>query len=157
MSVSILFVCLGNICRSPLAEGAFRAEAARLGLDVEPDSAGTGGWHQSEPPDRRAIAAAKRGGVDISGQRARKVTSADFDRFDHIVALDEDNLADLERLQPNGSRAHLSLLLDHVPGREGQGVADPYYGGDRDFDATWRDVTETARALAHKLTKEHMA
>ena len=157
MTVSILFVCLGNICRSPLAEGAFRAEAARRGLDVEADSAGTGGWHRGEPPDRRAIAAARRGGVDISGQRARKVTSADFDRFDHIVALDVDNFADLERLRPAGSRARLSLLLDHVPGREGQGVADPYYGGDRDFDATWRDVTDAARALAHKLTEEQIA
>jgi len=157
MPVSILFVCLGNICRSPLAEGAFRAEAAGLGLDVEADSAGTGGWHRGEPPDRRAIEAAKRGGIDISGQRARKVTSADFDRFDHIVALDVDNFADLERLRPAGSRARLSLLLDHVPGREGQGVADPYYGGDRDFDATWRDVTDAARALAHKLTEEKIA
>jgi protein-tyrosine phosphatase len=154
MSVSILFVCLGNICRSPLAEGAFRAEADRLGLDAEVDSAGTGGWHQGEPPDRRAIAAAERGGVDISGQRARKVTRADFDRFDHIVALDAENLADLERLRPAGSRARLSLLLDHVPGREGQAVADPYYGGDSHFDITWRDVTAAARALAHRLAEE---
>ena len=154
MSVSILFVCLGNICRSPLAEGAFRAEAARLGLDVEADSAGTGGWHAGEPPDRRAIAAAKRGGVDISGQRARKVTRADFDRFDHIVALDEENLADLEAIRPAGSRARLSLLLDHVPGREGQAVADPYYGGDSDFDVTWRDVTTGARGLARALQGE---
>ena len=123
MAVSILFVCLGNICRSPLAEGAFRAEAERLGLDVEVDSAGTGGWHQGEPPDSRAIAAARRAGVDISGQRARKVTRADFDRFDHIFALDADNLADLEALRPAGSRAQLSLLLDCVAGREGQGVA----------------------------------
>src|SRR4051812_4673182 len=84
VTVSILFVCLGNICRSPLAEGAFRAEAARLGLQVEVDSAGTGGWHQGEPPDRRAIAAARRNGVDIAGQRARKATRADFDRFDLI-------------------------------------------------------------------------
>src|SRR5436305_6689578 len=119
MPVSILFVCLGNICRSPLAEGAFRAEAERRGLEIEADSAGTGGWHAGEPPDRRAIAAAGRMGVDISGQRARKVTRADFDRFDHIVALDEENFADLARLRPAGSRARLSLLLDHAPGREG--------------------------------------
>ena len=157
MSVSILFVCLGNICRSPLAEGAFRAEAARLGLDIVADSAGTGGWHQGEPPDRRAIAAARRGGVDVSGQRARKVTRADFDRFDLILALDADNLADLERLRPAGGRARLSLLLDHVPGKEGQAVADPYYGGDSHFDTTWRDVSEAARALAHKLVMEQMA
>jgi protein-tyrosine phosphatase len=154
MSVSILFVCLGNICRSPLAEGAFRAEAKRLGLDAEADSAGTGGWHVGKPPDRRAILAAGRAGVDISGQRAREVTSADFDRFDRIVALDGENLADLESMRPAGSRARLSLLLDHVPGREGRGVADPFHGGDDHFDTTWRDVTEAARALAHSLAEE---
>jgi protein-tyrosine phosphatase len=157
MPVSILFVCLGNICRSPLAEGAFRAEAERRGLEIEADSAGTGGWHAGEPPDRRAIAAARRGGVDISGLRARKVVRADFDRFDHIVALDAENLADLEALRPAGSRARLSLLLDHVPGREGQAVADPYYGVDSHFDATWRDVTEAARSLARKLAEEPIA
>ena len=151
MTRRVLFVCLGNICRSPLAEAAFREEAARLGLAVEADSAGTGGWHRGEPPDRRAIAAAERGGVDISRQRARKVTRADFDRFDHIVALDEDNLADLERMRPAAGRARLSLLLDHVPGREGQAVADPYYGDDGHFDDAWRDVAEAARALAHNL------
>ena len=154
MTVSVLFVCLGNICRSPLAEGAFRAEAARLGLEVEADSAGTGGWHRGEPPDRRAIAAARRNGVDISGLRARQVTRADFGRFDHILALDAENLADLERLRPPGSRARLALLLDHVPGREGQAVADPYYGGEREFDQTWRDVAEGARALAQSVTEE---
>ena len=157
MSVSVLFVCLGNICRSPLAEGAFRAEAARHGLDVEVDSAGTGGWHAGEPPDRRAIEAARRNGVDISGLRARKVGRADFDRFDHILALDAENLADLERLRPAGSRAGLSLLLDHVPGREGQPVADPYYGGAGHFDRTWRDVSEAARALARSLAEERAA
>jgi protein-tyrosine phosphatase len=154
MTVSILFVCLGNICRSPLAEGAFRSEAERIGLEIEVDSAGTGGWHRGEPPDRRAIGAARRNGVDISGQRARQATRADFDRFDHIVALDEENLADLERIRPAGSRAHLSLLLDHVPGRKGQAVADPYYGGDSHFDIAWRDVAEAARALAQRLAEE---
>jgi protein-tyrosine phosphatase len=150
----VLFVCLGNICRSPLAEAAFRAEAERLGLDAEADSAGTGGWHAGEPPDRRAIAAARRGGVDISHLRARQVTAGDFERFDHVVALDGENLADLEAIRPAGSRAGLSLLLDHVPGREGQAVADPYYGGDAHFDMTWRDVGEGARFLAAALHKE---
>ncbi|MEA3042300.1 MAG: low molecular weight protein-tyrosine phosphatase [Sphingomonadales bacterium] len=154
MSVKVLFVCLGNICRSPLAEGALRAEAKRLGLDVETDSAGTGGWHAGEPPDQRAIAAARRNGVDISDLRARKVTRADFDRFDHIVALDAENYGDLEALRPEGSRARLSLLLDHVAGREGQAVDDPYYGGDRQFDITWRDVDEAARGLAAALRRE---
>jgi protein-tyrosine phosphatase len=154
MTVSILFVCMGNICRSPLAEGAFRAEADRLGLAVDVDSAGTGGWHAGEPPDARAIAAARRNGVDIAHLRARKVARADFDRFDHIVALDEENLADLTALQPRGSRARVSLLLDHAAGRNGQGVADPYYGGDAHFDAAWRDVAAGARGLAAALQKE---
>jgi protein-tyrosine phosphatase len=151
MTHRLLFVCLGNICRSPLAEGAFRDEAARAGLDAEADSAGTGNWHVGEAPDRRAIAAARRNGVDISHLQARQVRPADFERFDHVVALDGDNLADLKAIRPAGSRATLSLLLDHVPGRKGESVADPYYGGDSDFDITWRDVTEGARALADRL------
>ncbi len=150
---SILFVCLGNICRSPLAEAAFRAEAERLGLDVQIDSAGTGDWHAGEPPDRRAIAAAKRNGVDISHLRARQVRLEDFDRFDHIVALDRDNLRDLQRLQPSGSKARLSLLLDHVEGRVGQAVADPYYGRDAHFDVAWADVSEGARGLAKEIVE----
>jgi protein-tyrosine phosphatase len=154
MTISILFVCMGNICRSPLAEAALRAEAGQRGLDLVVDSAGTGGWHAGEPPDSRAIAAARRNGSDIADLRARKVTRADFDRFDHIVALDEENLADLAALRPPGSRANLSLLLDHVAGREGKGVADPYYGGDAHFDTTWRDVTAGARGLAEALQKE---
>jgi len=157
MATSVLFVCMGNICRSPLAEGAFRAEADRLGLDVAVDSAGTGGWHAGEPPDARAIAAARRDGVDIAGLRARKVTRADFDRFDHVIALDAENLADLLALQPPESRARVSLLLDHAAGRKGRGVADPYYGGDAHFDAAWRDVAAGARGLAAALKQEEMS
>lgn len=151
MTTRILFVCLGNICRSPLAEAAFRAEAERLGFNAEADSAGTGGWHAGEPPDRRAIAAARRNGVDISNLKARQVIAEDFERFDHVVALDGENLADLAALRPAGSRASLSLLLDHAPGREGEAVADPYYGGESHFDVTWRDVTAGARGLAAAL------
>jgi protein-tyrosine phosphatase len=157
MTTRLLFVCLGNICRSPLAEAAFRAEAARIGLDAEADSAGTGGWHAGQPPDRRAIAAAQRNGVDIAHLRAREVVPADFDRFDQILALDEENLADLEAMRPPGSRARLALLLDHVAGREGEAVADPYHGGDSHFDATWRDVSEAARWLARALAEERAA
>jgi protein-tyrosine phosphatase len=149
--VSVLFVCMGNICRSPLAEAAFRAEAERRGLKVEADSAGTGGWHAGEPPDRRARAAAARNGIDISGLRARQVTRGDFHRFDHVVALDADNRAHLERMRPPDARAQLSLLLDHVEGREGEEVADPYYGDDSHFDVTWADVTEAARGLADRI------
>jgi protein-tyrosine phosphatase len=151
---SVLFVCLGNICRSPLAEAAFRAEAERLGLEVEIDSAGTGDWHSGEPPDRRAIAAAGRNGIDISHLRARQVRPEDFDRFDHIVALDRQNLRDLQRLQPPGSEAQLSLLLDHVEGRAGHPVADPYYGDDKHFDVAWADVAAGAKALADRIAGE---
>jgi len=154
MTVRVLFVCLGNICRSPLAEAAFRAQAERLGIDVEVDSAGTGDWHVGHPPDRRARAVAARNGVDIGHFRARQVSSADFDRFDHIVALDESNLADLLRLRPGGTRARVSLLFDHVRGREGEAVADPYYGEDSQFDRTWAEVAEGARGLARTIAGE---
>lgn len=151
MAVFVLFVCLGNICRSPLAEAALRAEGERLELELAVDSAGTGDWHVGHPPDPRAQAAARRNGADIAHLRARQVTPADFHRFDHIVAMDRHNLADLRAMRPDDSKAEISLLLDHVPGREGEGVADPYYGGDEHFDDTWRDVVEGARALARKL------
>ena len=151
MPTAILFVCLGNICRSPLAEAALRAEADRLGIEVETDSAGTGNWHVGEPPDPRAQAAAARRGVDISRLRARRIGREDFDRFDLIIALDRDNLRALLAMRPEGVRASLSLLLDHVPGREGESVADPYYGGDADFDVTWNEVAEAARTLAAKI------
>ena len=151
MTTRVLFVCLGNICRSPLAEAAFRREAERIGLDAAADSAGTGDWHVGNAPDRRAIAVAARNGVDIAHLRARQVAAEDFDRFDHIVALDTQNLTDLTAMRPSGSKARISLLLDHVPGREGEAVADPYYGGDDQFDITWSDAIEGARHLARGI------
>ena len=153
MSASILFVCLGNICRSPLAEAAFRREAARLNLDVQVDSAGTGDWHVGAPPDSRAAAVAMKNGIDISHRRARQVSPENFRQFDHIVALDAQNLADLRRIQPPDGRAELSLLLDHVAGREGQPVTDPYYGEADHFHVTWADVTAGAAGLARSLTE----
>ena len=157
MAVSVLFVCLGNICRSPLAEAAFRAEAGQLGLDVEIDSAGTGDWHIGHPPDPRATAVAKRNGVEIAHLRARQVTPDDFRRFDHIVALDAQNLADLKALRPADAKAELTLLLDHVPGREGEAVADPYYGEESGFDVAWGDVTAGAEALARRIAGQPSA
>ncbi len=148
---SVLFVCLGNICRSPLAEAAFRGETKARGLDVHIDSAGTGDWNLGKAPDPRAQAVARAHGADIAELRARLVTAADFAAFDHIVALDAQNLADLKAMQPTGARARLSLLLDHVQGRQGQAVADPYYGEAAGFDATWRDVREGAKGLADML------
>ncbi len=151
---SVLFVCLGNICRSPLAEAAFRAEAERLDLDVEIDSAGTSDWHVGRPPDPRAIAAARRNGAAIDQLRARQVTQEDFGRFDHIVALDRHNLANLQRMAPPGAKARLSLLLDHAEGRAGQPVADPYRGDRELFDQTWAYVTAGARGLALAIAGE---
>lgn len=151
-TTAVLFVCLGNICRSPLAEAAFRDVVERAGLDWRIDSAGTGDWHVGKAPDRRAQAVARRHGIDISAYRARQVRPEDFLHFTHVLALDRQNLRHLQDLQPAGSRAELSLLLDHVPGRQGQPVADPYYGDASDFDITWADVTAGAEALLRRLT-----
>ena len=151
MQHSVLFVCLGNICRSPLAEAAFRLEAERVGLALEVDSAGTGGWHAGEPPDRRAQATAKRNGVDISTYRGRQVTRDDFYRFDIILALDRENLGVLRALKPTDGTATVGLLLDEVPGRQGEAVADPYYGDAAGFDITWAEVALAARHLARRL------
>lgn len=151
MRSSVLFVCLGNICRSPMAEGAFGYAAGQAGLDVEIDSAGTGSWHVGEPPDKRAQAIARANGVDISHLRGRQVTRDDFHRFTHIFAMDGNNLSDLRLIQPPAAGATLSLLLDLVDGDSARDVADPYYGGDEGFERTWREVSEAANALVARL------
>lgn len=116
------------------------------------DSAGTGAWHVGNPPDPRAQAQGKAQGIDMSAYRARQVKREDFTRFTHIFALDASNLADLERLRPADATAHVGLLLDMVPGREGQSVADPYYGGPEDFATTWDEVREATDALVALFT-----
>jgi protein-tyrosine phosphatase len=152
MAVSVLMVCLGNICRSPLAEGAFRHHALRIGLDVVVDSAGTGDWHVGHPPDARAQEVARRlGGIDIGGLRARQVSRADFDAFDHVIAMDHSNLSNLQALSPMDATAKLSMLLDHLPGHEGRAVSDPYYGDVADFEACWCEVDAAVRELAKQL------
>lgn len=148
----VLFVCLGNICRSPMAEAAFRQQAESMGLAIIIDSAGTGDWHIGKPPDRRAQAETLRHGIDISGYRARQVCTDDFRRFSHIIALDDQNLADLAVIAPMDGLASLSLLLDHVEGMEGQPVADPYFGESDGFIETWRQVSLATQALARKLS-----
>ena len=148
---AVLFVCLGNICRSPLAEAAFRLEAEHRNLDVEIDSAGTGAWHIGHPPDPRAQAVAGRHGIDIGHYSARQVGPEDFRRFTHIVALDRDNLAALEALRPRDGTAELLLLLDAVEGRRGEAVADPYFGDEAGFDATWADAVAGAKGLADRI------
>lgn len=150
---AILFVCLGNICRSPLAELAMRLEVARHGLEWTIDSAGTGDWHVGHPPDPRARAEARRHGHDIDSYRARQVSVDDFARFSHIIALDRSNLADLRAQAPADATAQLSLLLDHVPGREGEGVFDPYHGDAAAFAETWMDVTTGTAALMRALIR----
>ncbi len=148
---SVLFVCLGNICRSPLAAAAFRDAAARAGIEVEADSAGTGEWHVGHAPDPRSQAVALASGVDISGYRARRVRGDDFRHFDHILALDPQNLRDLLGIAPPDTSATLSLLMDQVPGREGEAVPDPYYGDAADFEAVWAMCRVAADALVARL------
>lgn len=150
---AVLFVCLGNICRSPLAEAAFRARAEAAGLEAVVDSAGVGDWHVGDPPDRRAQAAALRHGVDIAGYRARQVEVGDFARFTHIFAMDRSNLADLRRIAPPGHPAELSLLLDLIEDSRGKSVADPYFGGAEGFEATWRQIDAAAAALVQRLLR----
>jgi protein-tyrosine phosphatase len=130
-----------------MAEGALRQVAAERGVPLTIDSAGTGGWHVGDPPDPRAIATARKHGVDISGLRGRVVRPEDFRRFDLIVALDRSNLRDLREIEPYDATARLSLLLDHVPGRTGQSVADPYTGDLEDFEVTWTEVQAGAKGL----------
>lgn len=149
--MKILFVCLGNICRSPLAEAALREAAAAAGIDVTVDSAGTGDWHVGSPPDPRAQAEALRHGIDISSYRARQVVADDFRRFSHVLALDAKNLADLRRIAPADAGARLCLLLDLVPGMAGRSVADPYFGDAAGFAVTWREVMLGAEALIREL------
>ncbi len=144
---SILFLCLGNICRSPLAEGAARAAFADAAIWAELDSAGTGDWHIGRAPDRRAQAIAKEHGVDIGGLAARQIDHEDFERFDLILAADHENLADLKAMAPQNSRAKLALMMDMVPGRTGEAVADPYYGDADGFARCWADVSAVAAAL----------
>lgn len=149
---SILFVCLGNICRSPLAEAALRAQAVAAGVAMTIDSAGTGNWHDGRPPDPRAQETARKHGLDISSYRARQVTTEDFHRFGHIFALDQQNLKDLRRIEPSRHIAEVGLLMDLVPGRKGTAVIDPYYGDEDDFEQAWADVS----AAAERLVKRYL-
>ncbi len=148
----LLMVCLGNICRSPLAEGVVRAHLDRAGLDwVEVDSAGTGGWHAGEPPDRRSIVVAAQFGVDISGQRARKLRNADFEYFDWLLCADRSVLRDVRAMAPAGSAAQAALLMDWAGLDEGNEVPDPYTGGQDDFRQVWTMVDAAAAGIVARL------
>lgn len=154
MTIKVLFVCLGNICRSPTAEGIFRrlVEDADLAADFEIDSAGTGSWHIGQVPDPRAQAACRNHGIDISGHRARQVKAADFVHFDWILACDGENYADLMRMKPSGSRAQVALLMPYAGDPAERVVPDPYYGGPADFEDTVRRAQAACRGLLAELT-----
>jgi protein-tyrosine phosphatase len=150
---SVLFVCLGNICRSPTAEGVLRVIAAREfpGLKLTIDSAGTAEYHVGEPPDRRTVSAARRRGYDLAGLRARQVQPEDFGRFGHVLAMDRANLAELEQLQPEGAIARLALFLEFAPDANELEVPDPYYGGVEDFERVLDLCELAARGLLARL------
>jgi len=150
---SVLFVCLGNICRSPLAEGVFTHLVSEAGLDgrFAIDSAGTGAWHAGERPDPRSIAVAEAHGVRLPG-RARQVTPEDLRRFDVVVAMDRDNLAELEGLSRSaGGTARLHLLREFDPDADGDEVPDPYYGGPSGFEKVYAMVHAACRGLLDEL------
>jgi len=149
---SILFVCMGNICRSPTAEGVFRhqVEAAGLSDVITIASAGTHDYHIGEPPDRRSQAAARLRRYDLSAQRARHVATADFERFDYLLAMDHENLAHLQRLAPPGLRSKARLFLEF--GTHGVlEVPDPYYGGADGFERVLDLVEDASRGLLAHL------
>lgn len=153
---SVLFVCLGNICRSPTAEGIFRHLVAEAGLTdrIGIDSAGTAGWHTGNGPDPRSCETAAKYGVDITGLRARQIHRDDFSRFRFIIALDRNNLMDIRAIAPASHTASVRLLLDFVPGMEGQPVPDPYYGGADDFEETFRLARLGCEALLEAVRTE---
>lgn len=147
----ILAVCAGNICRSPAAEAAIREAADRAGLEVEVDSAGTGSWSVGDPPHPQSVAAGARAGLEIHG-RARKMNSADFDRFDIIVVMDKANLRDVLNMAPSlEDRAKVRLFRTFDPHTTSEEVPDPYGGPDEGYDATIEQVTAAARGLVDSL------
>jgi len=154
---SVLFVCLGNICRSPMAEGAFRDAADKAGLNVIVDSAGTSDYHLGSPPDRRAIATARSHGVDISALSGRQLREEDFYTFTHIFALDSANMAGINARAPRGGTAKVAHLLDVVEGCRGGSVPDPYYGDEKGFEDCWQTINNACENLAKALAKEGVA
>ena len=152
-AVAVLFVCLGNICRSPTAEGVFRAALNRAGISnrVRTASAGLGDWHVGAPPDPRAVEAARKRGYDLSTLRGRKVARDDFTRFDWILCMDESNLKALNELKPDDFTGHLGLILDFAPEQGLREVPDPYFGGPEGFDRVLDLIEASAAGLIARL------
>jgi protein-tyrosine phosphatase len=155
--VKVLFVCMGNICRSPTAEGVFRHIVNQSGLQdhIQIDSAGTHAYHVGEPPDSRAQQAARRRQFDLSQQRARKVRGDDFHHFDYVLAMDHSNYRELEMICPPGQQQKLSLFLQFASAFDEQEVPDPYYGGDQGFEHVLDLVEDASRGLLAAIRKDH--
>ena len=158
MSVSILFVCLGNICRSPTAEGVFRSLVSqddRFAVgDLVVDSAGTEAWHVGKAPDARAQKAAAARGYELKALRARQASADDFSTFDYVLAMDFDNLSELVTLSPTPYDGHLGLFLTFGSTEE-QEVPDPYYGGDQGFEHVLNLVEDAGRGLLDHIHQKH--
>ena len=155
----LLFVCLGNICRSPMAEGAFRHVAAEQGvLDrFEIDSAGLGSWHVGQAPDHRAQKAADQRGIDISGQSARQIRSSDFTSFDLLLAMDGSNYGELAQLAPKSERHKIRRFLDFAPHAGTKDVPDPFFGEAEGFDRALDLIDQAARGLLAELLRDETA
>jgi len=158
-SIKVVFVCMGNICRSPSAEGVFRHLVTRNQLDkqISIDSAGTHAYHIGEPPDRRAQRAALRRGVDLSQQVARRFEAADFDTFDYVLAMDNDNLEILSSLCPGSHEQKLSLFLDFAPQLDEDEVPDPFYGGERGFERVLDLIEAASEGLLADIRQRHLS
>lgn len=156
--VRVLFVCTGNICRSPTAEGVFRAlvEAEGLADRIEIDSAGTHAYHVGESPDPRSQAAAKRRGIDLSAIRGRKVTVKDFETFDYVLAMDRTNLQILKRLRPRDAHARLQMMLDFVPDGDEKDVPDPYYGAGDGFERVLNLIEAASQRLLGEIQRSRL-
>jgi len=151
----ILFVCLGNICRSPTAEAVFRARAKQAGVDVIIDSAGTSGWHKNETPDPRSMQAGEERGYSFAGQASRKVTTNDFVEFDYILAMDQKNINDLKTTCPPDYLSKINLFLDYAPNVVTHEVPDPYYGGSDGFDRVLDLIEMASDGLISALRASH--
>ncbi len=151
----ILFVCMGNICRSPTAEGVFRRLLVERELDmlIQVDSAGTHDYHVGEPPDPRSVEAARRRGIDLSALRARMVDEADAERFDLIVAMDEQNLSELQRRFDRALHHRISLMMSYAPDAGRRAVPDPYYGGPRGFEEVLDLLEQAAEGLLNEVLR----
>ena len=149
----VLFVCLGNICRSPTAEAVFTARAKQAGLKAHVESAGTSGWHIGEPPDPRSIEAGEARGYSFQGQASRKVIRADFGDFDYILAMDEKNVAALKDISPEIYWPRIQLFLDYAPGDTVREVPDPYYGSGDGFTRVLDLIEQASDGLIAVLSK----